>query len=59
MEEVLRNSFESTSMSARGYFRVLRLIRTIADLNDREEIELSDAEEALFFRNESEGRQYL
>ena len=41
-------------MSARGYFRLLKLIRTIADINDREEIKLTDIEEAVFFRNESQ-----
>ena len=43
-------------MSARGYFRLLKLIRTIADINDRDEIKLSDIEEAVFFRNETQSK---
>ena len=48
--------FEQQDMSARGYFRLLKLIRTIADINDRDEIKLSDIEEAVFFRNETQSK---
>lgn len=51
---ILKEIFEEQDMSARGYFRLLKLIRTIADINDRDEIKLSDIEEAIFFRNESQ-----
>ena len=46
-------------MSARSYYRMLRLIRTIADIEDREEIKASDVDEAVFFRNESEIKEGL
>ena len=52
--QILKEIFEEQDMSARGYFRLLKLIRTIADINDREEIKLTDIEEAVFFRNESQ-----
>lgn len=54
MKERLREIFETSSMSARSYYKMLRLMRTIADIDDREEIIYSDIEEALFFRNETD-----
>ena len=50
---LLRELYNSTGISARGYFKVMRLIRTIADINDREEIHEEDVHEALFYRNET------
>ena len=38
------------SLSGRGYDRVLRVARTIADLNGREALEESDLDEALSYR---------
>lgn len=51
-DRLLKMAYDSTDISARGYFRLLRLIRTIADLNDREKITEDDIREALFFRND-------
>ena len=56
MKEKMKCIFETTRMSARGYYRMLRLVRTIADIEDRDEIIDSDIDEALFFRNESDFR---
>ncbi len=53
--ELMRRVYESSEISARGYYKVLRLARTIADIDDREEINVRDIEEATFFRNESDG----
>jgi magnesium chelatase family protein len=53
-QKYLRDYYESNDISARGYFRILRLIRTIADIEDREEILDTDIVEATFYRNESE-----
>ena len=40
----------ATAMSARGHDRVLRLARTIADLEGRDAVQSSDVEEALSYR---------
>jgi magnesium chelatase family protein len=43
-------------MSARGHDRVLRLARTIADLDGRDAVETSDVDEALSYRMAAVGR---
>ncbi len=48
---LIRKVYEEGELSARGYFKVLRLARTIADLADHEEIHIEDINEALFFRS--------
>ncbi|MBR1675037.1 MAG: ATP-binding protein [Eubacterium sp.] len=50
-ERLLKNEFETSNLSARGYFRIKKLARTVADLNDREEITEEDVYEAMFYRN--------
>lgn len=52
-EDLLRDFFENSDVSARGYYRIMKLVRTIADVEDREEIRTSDIEEAIFYRNET------
>ena len=49
--ELLKQVYQQGGLSARGYFKVLRLARTIADLAGQEEIRKEDLVEALFFRN--------
>lgn len=51
-DRLLKTAYDSMDISARGYFRLIRLTRTIADLNDREKITEDDIREAIFFRNE-------
>ena len=51
---ILREAFKTGGISARGYFKILRLSRTIADMEDSEEIRESDINEALFYRNRQE-----
>lgn len=46
----------TTAMSARGHDRVLRLARTIADLDGRETVRASDVDEALSYRMSSAWR---
>lgn len=53
-KEMLRGVYERGELSARGYFKVLRLARTIADLEDHADIRTEDLTEALFFRSVSE-----
>ncbi len=47
---LLRKAAERVGLSARGYHRVIRVARTIADLAGREQIERSDIAEAISFR---------
>lgn len=49
---LLREFYDKTGISARGYFKILRLVRTIADIDDRDDIREEDIREAVFFRNE-------
>ena len=49
--DLLRQSVEQAKLSARGYYRILRVARTIADLNGgAEEITRADIAEALSYR---------
>ena len=47
---LMRTAFETMGMSARGHDRVLRIARTIADLEGRENIEATDIAEAVQLR---------
>ncbi|MDG2291293.1 MAG: ATP-binding protein, partial [Phycisphaerales bacterium] len=49
-EEVLAQSVESLGLSARGWDTIRRVARTIADLDDRNLIEVSDVVEAVSYR---------
>ena len=51
---LLRQAYKAFSLSARGYYRILRTARTIADLDGAETICRAHIEEALFFRNGGE-----
>ncbi len=53
-EELLRNSFDKLDLSARGYYRVLKVARTIADLAGSDLLELAHISEALRFRGNLE-----
>lgn len=47
---LLRNAVDSGKLSARGYHRVLKVARTIADLENSEKILLDHLSEALMYR---------
>ena len=52
----LNNAAEKMGMSARGYNRIKRIARTIADLAGRDEIIISDIAEALSYRPINRGK---
>lgn len=49
-EQCLRDAYEVLSFSARSYHRILKVARTIADLDDLEQIEDVHVAEALMYR---------
>jgi len=51
VEKCLINVMKEQNMSARAFFKLLVLTRTVADINDHDEIEEEDLMEAVFFRN--------
>ncbi len=52
----LNNAAEKMGMSARGYNRIKRIARTIADLRGAENVELSDLAEAISYRPINRGK---
>lgn len=53
-KEVLRNAVEKYALSARGYHRLLKLARTIADLTGEREVASTHILEALRYRPQKE-----
>ena len=49
-DRILKQAVSNMNLSARAYYRILKLSRTIADLWGRKNIEVSDITEALSFR---------
>lgn len=52
-EDILKSTFQNSDLSARGIYRILKLSRTIADLEGNEEISPDNLGEAIFYRNVS------
>ncbi len=57
--QFLNDAAEKMGLSARGYNRVKRVARTIADLRESDEIELSDLAEALSYRPINRGKYFV
>lgn len=49
--KLLQDSFERLELSARGYYRIIRVARTIADLEESEQIQRRHMIESLMYRN--------
>lgn len=50
VQELLKTSSQKLNLSPRSYHRLIKVARTIADLNEKEEIEVSHVLEALQYR---------
>lgn len=49
-QQLLKNAVDQMHLSARSYFRILKIARTIADLDDSENIQIQHLAEALQYR---------
>jgi magnesium chelatase family protein len=58
-KKILTQAVENLNLSMRGYIRLLRVARTIADLNNNEEIKYNDLIEAVDFRWYAEKSEML
>lgn len=50
-EEIVKKVYKSNKLSARGLYRILKVARTIADLESSDKIKTNHINEAIFFRN--------
>ena len=50
-EVVIKKAFEKLNLSMRGYHKILKVARTIADLAACDEIDVSHIQEAIMYRS--------
>jgi len=53
--ELIESAYKSLGMSSRGYHRVIKLARTIADMEESRKIEFNHVAEAIQFKSGIEG----
>ena len=56
MTEFLNTAAEKVGLSARGYNRIKRIARTIADLRGADNVEMPDLAEAISYRPINRGK---
>jgi len=56
-QEIIKKAFNQLSLSMRGYHKVLKLSRTIADLENSDMIETAHVREALMYRSLEQSRE--
>ena len=54
-KEIMDKAFNKYNMSARGYYKVLKVARTIADMEESKDIKREHLVEAIGYRNTYEG----
>ena len=50
-KEILEKSFNKLGLSARAYAKILKVARTIADIDGKKDIEISHLAEAIQYRS--------
>jgi magnesium chelatase family protein len=55
---LLESAIDKLGLSARAFNRVLKIARTIADLEDRQDVQVDQISEAIQYRNLDRGSQF-
>ena len=55
-QQLMKEAFSVFQLTGRSYFKILKVARTIADLEGSYDIKSRNVEEALYFRQKGEGR---
>ena len=55
-QRLMKKAYSAFSLTGRSYFKILKVARTIADLEGSYDIKSRHVEEALYFRQKGEGR---